>query len=33
MNSFKLGKLLGEDPLKVLEVVQDVTNEIYTDEF
>ena len=33
INSFKLGKLIGKDPLEVLQVAQDLTNDVYTDEF
>jgi translation initiation factor IF-2 len=33
INSFKLAKYIDQDPLKVLEVVQQVTQEVYTDEF
>ena len=33
INSFKLGKLIEKDPLDVLQVAQDLTNDVYTDEF
>ena len=33
INSFKLGKLLGFEPMKVFETVIDLTNDICTDEF
>ena len=33
INSFKLGKLLGIEPMKVFETVQELTNDICTDEF
>lgn len=33
INSFKLGKLIGFEPLKVFETVQEVTNDICSDEF
>ena len=33
INSFKLGKLIDKDPLDVLQQAQELTNDIYTDEF
>ena len=33
VNSWKLGKLLDEDPLEILDIIQTQTNEIVTDEF
>ena len=33
INSFKLGKLLGVEPMKIFETVIDLTNDICTDEF
>jgi hypothetical protein len=33
INSWKLGKLIGYEPLEVFKTVQDVTNDICTDEF
>ncbi len=32
-NSFKLGKLIEKDPLDVLQAAQELTNDVYTDEF
>lgn len=33
INSWKLGKILDEDPLEILKILKDQTNEIITDEF
>jgi len=33
VNSFKLAKLLKEDPLEILEIIKTQTNDIITDEF
>lgn len=33
INSFKLGKLIGKDPLDVLGAAVELTNDVYTDEF
>ena len=33
VNCYKLGMLIGHDPLEVLDTVKDVTDEIITDEF
>jgi hypothetical protein len=33
INTWQLGKLLDEDPLSLLHLIQEHTNEIVTDEF
>ena len=33
LNSFKLGKLIDKDPLDILHTAQELTNDVYTDEF
>ena len=33
LNSYKLAKLLAVDPLEILEIIKESTNEIITDEF
>ena len=33
INSWKLGKILDEDPLEIVKIIQEQTNEIITDEF
>jgi len=33
INSFKLAKLLDMDPLEVLHIVQEISNDVLTDEF
>jgi translation initiation factor IF-2 len=33
INTWQLGKILDEDPMELLQIIKDQTNEIITDEF
>lgn len=33
INTFQLAKLLDEDPIEILKIIKEITNEIITDEF